>query len=168
MSNAKQFIQEIKGERPNISPDLLNNKSHVHASGKLTEYKTLLSTCKFKLTAYFKVDKWGRNFTMDEIKNKRHRRFIPSVDKVRNVHDEELGLNTLIDYCIQNASRLFSAQIYLIDRVGGEELLIFKFNAQNIAASDFREASFKKSDFGSTFFSHMIDQPIRTDKIRSL
>lgn len=167
MVNSKQFIQEIQGGRP-VTNDLLNNKSHVHASGKLAEYKTLLNTCKFKLMAYFKCDKYGREYTVEEKKAGKHRRPIPSNDKVRNVHDEELGLNTLIDYCLQNASGLDAAQIYLIDRVGGYEHMIFKFNSRNIAQSEFRNVEFKKSEYGSTFFSRMLDEPIRTDKIRNL
>ena len=173
MDNTQTFINLVhRGKNTGTTDEaeiahLLNNKSHKHASGKLQEYKRLLSTCKFKLCVYFDVDKWGRQYTMQEKKDNKHRRFIPSVDRVRNVTNEELGLNTLIDYCLQNQSKIDAAQIILIDKLQGEEYLIFKFNAKNVSASQFIELEFKTNEFGNTYYQRLLDQPLRTDKIRS-
>lgn len=145
---------------------LLNNKGQRHASGKLAEYKVLLNTCKFKLCVYFDVDKFGRAFTVEEKKQAKHRRFIPSVDKVRNVTNEEQGLNVLIDYCLQNQNKIDAAQIILIDKLEGVEHLVFKFNAKNVALSQFVECEFKTNEFGNTYFNRLLDTPLRTDKIR--
>lgn len=147
--------------------EIANNKSNKYASGKLTEYKRLLNTCKFKLVVYFGTDKWGRQFTLEEKKQNLHRRFIPSVDRVRETINEELGLNTLIDYCLQNQNRIDAAQIILIDRIGGEEIQIFKFNAKNISASQFVQMEFKKNDYGNTHFIKLLETPLRVDKIRN-
>lgn len=146
---------------------LINNKGQRHASGKLEEYKRLLNTCKFKLVVYFDVDKWGRQFTIAEKKENKHRRFIPSIDKVRNVINEELGLNTLIDYCLQNQNKLDASAIYLIDKLQGLEIQVFKFNAKNIASSEFVNMEFKTNEYGNTYYNRLLDTPIRTDKIRS-
>ena len=145
---------------------LLNNKGHKHASGKLKEYKQLLNTCKFKLCVYFDVDKWGRQYTIEEKKEGKHRRFIPSVDRVRNVTNEEQGLNVLIDYCLQNQNKIDAAQIILIDKLQGLEFQIFKFNAKNVIASQFVEIEFKTNEYGNTFVNRILDTPLRTDKIR--
>lgn len=146
---------------------LLNNKGQKHASGKLKEYKQLLNTCKFKLCVYFDVDKWGRQYTIEEKKEGRHRRFIPSVDRVRNVTNEEQGLNVLIDYCLQNQNKIDAAQIILIDKFEGLEYLVFKFNAKNVIASQYVDMEFKTNEHGNTHYHKLLDNPLRTDKIRS-
>jgi hypothetical protein len=179
MEQVSEFLQKIKLQKEADAllkasyntneasvAHLLNNKSDRHATGKLAEYKQLMNTCKFKLVVYFRVDKWGREFTVQEKKEGKHRRPIPSVDRVGKKHDEELSLNTLIDYCLKNAANIDSAQIFLNDRINGNELMVFKFNAQTIAASDFREMLFKTNEYGNRYFMTMIDQPIRTDKIK--
>lgn len=145
---------------------LLNNKGQKHASGKLKEYKQLLNTCKFKLCVYFDVDKWGRQYTVQEKKEGKHRRFIPSVDRVRNVVNEELSLNTLIDYCLQNQNKIDAAQIILIDKIAGEEIQIFKFNAKHVMSSQFVQMEFKTNEYGNTYFHRLLEAPLRTDKIR--
>jgi hypothetical protein len=179
MNQVNQFLQKIQLEKQadlllkqsyktneaDIA-HLLNNKSNRHATGKLTEYKILLNTCAFKLVVYWRLDKFNREFTVQEKRENKHRRFIPSVDQIGKKRDQEIGLNTLIDYCLQNANRLDAAQIYYNDRINNQELLIFKFNAQNIAASDFREIQFKTNEFGSRYFEKMIDEPIRVDTIK--
>lgn len=179
MSNTENFLKRIaleqqadallKGSYNTNEAEishLLNNKSQRHASGKLKEYKALLNTCKFKLCVYFDVDKWGRAFTVQEKKEGKHRRFIPSVDKVRTVINEEQGLNVLIDYCLQNQNKIDAAQIILIDKLQGLEFLVFKFNAKNVSASQFVECEFKTNEFGNTYFHRLLDTPLRTDKIR--
>jgi hypothetical protein len=171
VNNRATKFQESLLNAPNNTNEgdvahLLNNKGQRHASGKLKEYKQLLNTCKFKLTAYFDVDKWGRQFTIQEKKENKHRRYIPSVDRVRTVTNEELGLNTLIDYCLQNQSKLDAAQIILIDKIEGFEHLVFKFNAKNVAASQFVEMEFNTNEYGNTHFKRLLDAPLRTDKIR--
>jgi len=180
MDNTQNFLQRVALEKQandllkasyntneaSVS-HLLNNKGHKHASGKLKEYKQLLNTCKFKLCVYFDVDKWGRQYTVQEKKEGKHRRFIPSVDRVRNVTNEELALNTLIDYCLQNQSKIDAAQIILVDKIQGEEYQIFKFNAKNVVASQFVEVEFKTNEFGNTYVNRLLDTPLRTDKIRS-
>ena len=165
----KQASELLKGSYNTNESEishLLNNKSQKHASGKLKEYKQLLNTCKFKLCVYFDVDKWGRSYTIEEKKQGKHRRFIPSVDKVRTVINEENGLNTLIDYCLQNQKTIDAAQIILIDKINGEEIQVFKFNAKNVAASQFVQMEFKTNEFGNTYFNRLLDTPLRTDKIR--
>ncbi len=179
MENVQKFLQRVELEKQandllkasyntneaEIS-HLLNNKSNKHASGKLKEYKQLLNTCKFKLCVYFDVDKWGRQYTVQEKKDGKHRRFIPSVDRVRNVTNEELALNTLIDYCLQNQNKIYAAQIILIDKLQGVEQLIFKFNAKNVSSSLFCQIEFKTNEYGNTYVHRLLDEPIRTDKIR--
>lgn len=179
MNQATEFLKKIQLEKQatmllkqsyntdESSVDhLLNNKTNRHATGKLAEYKKLLNTSAFKLVVYWKVDKFNREFTVQEKINNKHRRFIPSVDQIGKKRDQEIGLNTLIDYCLQNANRLDAAQIYYVDRINYQELLIFKFNAQNIYASDFREIQFKTNEYGSRYFEKMIDEPIRVDTIK--
>jgi hypothetical protein len=179
MNNTQKFLQNLALEKQanellkasyNVNESeinaLLNNKSNKHASGKLKEYKQLLNTCKFKLCVYFDVDKWGRQYTVEEKKQGKHRRFIPSVDKVRNVLNEEQGLNVLIDYCLQNQNKIDAAQIILIDKLEGVEHLVFKFNAKNVGASQFVECEFKTNEYGNTYFNRLLDTPLRTDKIR--
>ena len=165
METAQKFLQNLASNKQ--ADELLNNKSNKHASGKLAEYKQLLNTCKFKLMVYFTVDKWGRPYTVQEKKEGKHRRPIPSVDRVRNVINEELGFNTLIDYCLQNQNKLDAAQIYLIDKLQGLEIQVFKFNAQNVAASQFCEMEFKTNEYGNTYYNRLLDTPLRTDKIRN-
>ena len=180
MENVNKFLEQVKLQKQadtllkasyNTNEGqvayLLNNKSDKHATGKLAEYKQLMNTCKFKLVVYFRVDKWGREFSVQEKKQGLHRRPIPSVDRVGKKHDEELALNTLIDYCLKNAANIDSAQIFLNDRINGNELMVFKFNAQTIAASDFREMYFRTDEHGRRYFVGMADQPIRTDKIKA-
>lgn len=180
MNNTQNFLQRIAIEQQadallkasyntneaEIS-HLLNNKGQRHASGKLQEYKKLLNTCKFKLCVYFDVDKWGRPYTVEEKKAAKHRRFIPSVDRVREVVNEELGLNTLIDYCLQNQNKIDAAQIIMIDKLQGLEFQIFKFNAKNVIASEFVEVEFKTNQYGNTHVHRLLGTPLRTDKIRS-
>lgn len=179
MENVQKFLQRVELEKQATDllkasyntneaeiSHLLNNKSNKHASGKLKEYKQLLNTCKFKLCVYFDVDKWGRQYTIQEKKEGKHRRFIPSVDRVRNVTNEELALNTLIDYCLQNQNKIDAAQIILIDKLQGLEQLIFKFNAKNVSASQFVQIEFKTNEYGNTYVNRLLDEPIRTDKIR--
>jgi hypothetical protein len=170
MKDAKIFIENLQQNgKPPLDIDsglLLNNKTSKHTSGKLLEYKRLLNTCKFKLCVYFDVDKWGRQYTTQEKINAKHRRFIPSVDRVREVINEELALNTLIDYCLQNQSKIDAAQIILIDKLQGVEHQIFKFNAKNVMSSQFVQCEFKTNEYGHTYFSRLLDTPLRTDKIR--
>lgn len=175
MSNTEKFLEKITEldiEHPlyktfeNVG-GLLNNKGYKHASGKLKEYKTLLNTCKFKLCVYFDVDKWGRQYTTEEKKAAKHRRFIPSVDRVREIINEELALNTLIDYCLQNQSKIDAAQIILIDKLQGEEIQIFKFNAKNVMQSQYVNIEFKTNEYGNTYYKRLLDAPLRTDKIRN-
>ena len=146
---------------------LLNNKGQRHASGKLEEYKRLLNTCKFKLVVYFSNDKFGRPYTIEEKIQAKHRRFIPSVDRVRDTINEELGLNTLIDYCLQNQSVIEAGQIILIDRLNNEELTIFKFNSKIISASQYCQMKFKTNEFGNTYFEKMLETPLRIDTIKN-
>lgn len=171
VTNKVAKFQETLLNAPNNTNEadiahLLNNKGQRHASGKLKEYKQLLNTCKFKLLAYFDTDKWGRQYTVQEKKENKHRRYIPSVDRVRNVTNEELAFNTLIDYCLQNQNKLDAAQIILIDKLQGLEIQVFKFNAKNVAASLFCEMEFNTNEYGNTYFKRLLDEPIRTDKIR--
>lgn len=170
MAHTQTFIESLNKVPLNTNEadlsHLLNNKSNKHASGKLAEYKRLLGTCKFKLIVYFDVDKWGRNYTVQEKKEGKSRRYIPSVDKVRDVHNEENGLNTLIDYCLQNQSKLDAAQIILVDRVQGEEIQVFKFNAKNVSQSLFVQMEFKQNEYGNTYFKQLLEPPLRVDKIR--
>ncbi len=164
METSIEFLKNLTANKP-VEP-ILNNRSNKHASGKLSEYKTLLNTCKFKLMVYFTVDKWGRHYTVEEKKQGKHRRPIPSVDRVRNVINEELAFNTLIDYCLKNQNKLDAAQIYLIDKIEGVEIQVFKFNAANVAASQFCEMEFKTNKYGNRYYHKLLDTPLRTDKIR--
>jgi len=166
MEHIKTFLDNITFQAVQANV-ILNNKSQIQASGKLSEYKRLLNTCKFKLIAYFDVDKWGRPYTIAEKKQAQHRRHIPSNDKVRNVINEELSFNILIDYCLKNAKNLDSAMIIIIDKLNSEEITVFKFDAQNISLSKFTQMQFKTDEFGNTYYIKCIEPPIRVDKMRN-
>ena len=180
MENVNEFLTKIKANAEaeklqkaayNTNEEsvshLLNHRSQSYAQGKLEEYRVLLNTCKFKLVIYWKFDKWNRPYTVNEKKAGQSKRPIPSIDKVGTKYDEELGLNTLIDKCLKEFSRMDAAQIYLIDRVNGYEHMIFKFNVQNIGRSEFTELEFMTSEkTGARYFNKMLDKPLRTDKIK--
>ena len=68
---------------------------------------------------------------------------------------------------MQNQNKLDAAQIYLIDKLQGLEIQVFKFNAQNVAASQFCEMEFKINEYGNTYYNRLLDTPLRTDKIRN-
>lgn len=147
---------------------LVNNDSSRHATGKLAQYKVLLNTCTFKLAVYFDVDKFGRQYTIEEKKNRQHLRHIPSNDAVNGKTNHEQALNELIQYCLDNCSRIDAAQLYYIDRFNGLEHYIFRFDAKNIARSDFRQVGFKQHHLtGATIVDKLLDAPIRTDKIKT-
>src|SRR5260221_13733317 len=102
--HVSNFLHQLKTQKAvlNDHPDvarLLNNKNHNHAGGKAAEYKQLLEHCKFKMSVYWKFDKWGRAYTLEEkmCKPPKNRRHIPSIDRVRRITNEEDGLNYLID-----------------------------------------------------------------------
>lgn len=175
--HVSQFLGQLKANKAseallNTHPDvsrLLNNKSDRHASGKLLEYQRLLEHCKFKLAVYWTYDKWGRPYTLEEkmCKPAKNRRYIPSVDRVRRITNEEDGLSTLINKCLQEVSRMDSAQIYLIDRVQGLEHMVFKFDVKNVGKSLYTEMKFETNAYGHRYFVDFIDEPIRTDAIRN-
>jgi hypothetical protein len=183
MENVTNFLEKVKlqqqadellkaqinGLNTNESSvsHLINNKKHTYASGKLAEYRRLLKICKFKLVVYFINDKWGRPYTMQEIKEGKNKRPIPSVDVVRNVLNEEQGYNVLIDYCLKNQSNIQAGAIYLIDKKEGYEHTVFKFDARNIILSQNIEMEFITNEHGNRYYNRLLERPIRTDKIRN-
>ena len=145
---------------------LLHHDSNRYATGKLAEYERLLKICKFKLTVYWTYNKWGVPYTVEQKMKGENRRPIPSVDQVGKVYNEETGFLVLVDKVLKQCARMDSAQIYLIDKVAGLEHMVVKFNTQNMILTDHREMEFKTNEHGRRYFVGMVDQPIRTDKIR--
>ena len=181
MDNVQEFLTRLTKEKnadalqrstfntdeSSIDALLGLDKHKMNVKGKAAEYKRLLSTCKFKIALYFTYDKWNRPYTTDEKKERLHRRYVPSLDKINGIVDEKKAYDVLIDYCMRKYDRLDAAQIYLIDRHNGLEHYIFRFDARVIMNSECTPLEFKTHEItGGTFFNKFIDEPIRSEPIK--
>lgn len=180
MQNVAEFLNRITAEKNadaklrsefNIDEssinDLLGLDKHKTVNGKAAEYKRLLKTCKFKIALYFTYDKWNKPYTVQEKMNKKHRRYVPSLDKINGIVDEKKAYNVLIDYCMRKYDRLDAAQIYLVDRVNGLEHYIFRFDARQIMNSECIPLDFKNNDTtGGTYFNKFLNTPLRSEPIK--
>lgn len=181
--NVQKYIQRIQDEQKAAQErqsallnaeriaGQLNNKSNKPVYGKAAEYKKQLAACKFKLVVYFNQDKTGRYFTQVEKDAKKNRQYIPSFDYVnqggRLVVNHDIAHTQLIEYCLQNASRIQSARMILNDYINEEELTIFVFDPKNIGLSKYCYPIFKEQpQTGGVFFSHCDVAPVRVDKMR--
>lgn len=164
---ADALLQQSYYKDEKAIADLLNNTTHRHATGKLAQYKILLGTCKFKAALYFDVDKYGRQYTVAEKKNRDNLKHLPSNDAQNGVTNHQIGFEDLIEQIWKYTRRLDAAQVFYVDRLAGYEYMIANINTQNVMKSTFVPLLFKKSELtGSIIFDKIDGQPLRTDKIR--
>lgn len=160
---------------------LLNIKKQQHANhdvqppkplhGATAEYKKYLATCKFKLVVYYNQNKSGVYFSQYDKDANKNRRHIPSVDFVLSaggfmVQNHEVGFLKLVDYVVQNATKIDKALLILNDYISYTEQMIIKFDTKNFALSQYVNPVFVDDGKGNRFFKRLDGEPFRIDKMR--